>query len=88
MVALLHCFDGKIFFNHSLKICKSIFFTCKGCEFCKSIDLWHTRSDSLHLAKEKVLTAAEVAIATKELKSGKAAGEDEIRPEMLKALTG
>ena len=38
----------------------------------------------IHLVKEKVLTAAEVTIATKELKSGKAAGEDEIRPEVLK----
>ena len=33
------------------------------------------------------LTAAEVATAIKQLKSGKAAGGDEIRPEMLKSLT-
>ena len=31
-------------------------------------------------------TAAEVATAIKQLKSGKSAGGDEIRPEMLKAL--
>ena len=37
-----------------------------------------------HLGEDKVFTAAEVA----RIKSGKAAGEDEIIPEMLKALTG
>ena len=40
-----------------------------------------------HLGEDEVLTAAEVARAIKRIKSGKAAGEDEIRPEMLKALT-
>ena len=37
--------------------------------------------------KEEVFTAAEVSTAIIEIKSGKAAGKDEIRPEMLKALT-
>ena len=41
-----------------------------------------------HLGEDEVFTAAEVATAIEGIKSGKAAGEDEIRPEMLKALTG
>ena len=41
-----------------------------------------------HLGEDEVFIAAEVATAFKGTKSGKAAGEDEIRPEMLKALTG
>ena len=41
----------------------------------------------IHLRKEEVFTAAEVATAVKGIKSRKAAGEDEIRPEMLKVLT-
>ena len=41
-----------------------------------------------HLGEGEVFTEVEVATATKRIKSGKAAGEDEIRPEMLKALTG
>ena len=42
----------------------------------------------IHLGEEKVFTAVEVATAIKRIKSGKDAGEDEIRREMLKALTG
>ena len=38
--------------------------------------------------EEEVFTAAEVATAIKGIKSGKASWEDEIRAEMLKALTG
>ena len=42
----------------------------------------------IHLGEEEVFTAAEVATAIKGTNSAKAAGEDEIRFEMLKALTG
>ena len=42
----------------------------------------------IHLGEDKVFTAAEVATTFKEIESGKAAGEDKIRPKMLKALTG
>ena len=55
-------------------------------ESCKGIDSWHTRSDTF--GKEEVFTAAEVATAIKGIKPGKAASEDETRPEMLEALTG
>ena len=41
-----------------------------------------------HLGEEEVFTAAEVTTAITGIKSGKAAGEDEIRPEIMKALTG
>ena len=40
------------------------------------------------LGEEEVYSVADVATSIKGIKSGKAAGEDEIRPEMLKALTG
>ena len=38
----------------------------------------------IHLREEEVFTEAEVATAIKVIKSGKAAGEDNIRPAMLK----
>ena len=41
-----------------------------------------------HLGKEEVFNAAVVATAIKGINSGKAASEDKIRPELLKALTG
>ena len=41
-----------------------------------------------HSGKKEVFTAPEVATAIKGIKSGNTAGEDEIRPEMSKALTG
>ena len=44
--------------------------------------------EAIHLGEEEVFTAAEVATATKRIKSGKAADEDKIRPKMLKALAG
>ena len=43
--------------------------------------------DVTDLVEEEVFTAAEVATAIKGINSGKAAGEDEIRPEMFKAQT-
>ena len=42
----------------------------------------------IHLGEEKAFTVAEVATTIKGIKSGKAAGEDEIRQELLKTLTG
>ena len=42
----------------------------------------------IHLREEEVFTASELATAIIGLKSGKATGGDEIRLEMLKALTG
>ena len=38
----------------------------------------------IDFGKEKVSTSTEVAVAIRGLKSEKAAGEDKIRPEMLK----
>jgi len=40
----------------------------------------------MHLREEMIITAAEVLQPVKTLKAGKAAGCDEIRPEILKAL--
>ena len=40
-----------------------------------------------YLGEDEVFTAVEVATEIKGIKSGKAAGEDEIRPEILKTLT-
>ena len=47
----------------------------------------HNTQEVTHLGEEEVFTAAEVATAIIEIKSGKAAGKDEIRSDMLKALT-
>ena len=41
-----------------------------------------------HLEEEEVFTAAKVTTVIKRIKSGKAVGENEIRPEMFKTLTG
>ena len=48
----------------------------------------HATYEVTHLLEEEAFTAAEVAREIRGIKPGKAAGEDEIRPEMLKALTG
>ena len=48
----------------------------------------HDTQEEKHLWQEEVFTAAEVAKTIIGIKSRKAAAEDEIRPEMLKALTG
>ena len=45
-------------------------------------------SDMINFGKEEVFKFTEVAAAIRGLKSGKAAGEDEIRLKMLKALNG
>ena len=44
--------------------------------------------DTMDFRKEEVFTLTEVTAAIRGLKSGKAAGEDEIPAEMLKALNG
>ena len=48
----------------------------------------HDTQEVIYLGEEEVFNAPEVATVTKGIKSGKAVGEDEIRPKMLKALTG
>ena len=55
-------------------------------ESCKGIESWQTQTDTF--GEEEVFIAAEVATAIKGIKSEKVAGEDEIRLETLKALTG
>jgi len=45
-----------------------------------------TNNEPICFGKEEVFAAREVTTAISRLKSGKAAGEDEIRPEMLKVL--
>ena len=44
--------------------------------------------DAIDFGKKKVFTLTEVAAVIRRLKSGKAAGEDELRPKILKALNG
>ena len=44
--------------------------------------------DSIDFGKEEVFTLTKVAAAIVGLKSEKAAGEDEIPPELLKTLNG
>ena len=44
--------------------------------------------ETIDFMQEKLFTFTEVAAVTRGLKSGKAAGENEIKPEMLKALNG
>ena len=41
--------------------------------------------DTIDVEKEAIFTLTEMAAAKRELKSGKAFGEDKIRPERLKA---
>ena len=47
----------------------------------------HYTQEVIHVGEEEVFTAAKVETAIKGINSGKPEGEDEIRPEMLKALT-
>ena len=46
------------------------------------------KCDLIDCEKEEVFTLTETAAAKQKLKTGKAAGEDEIRSEMLNALNG
>ena len=47
----------------------------------------HDTEEVIHLGKEEVFTTSE-ATAIKAIKSEKAAGKNEIRPQMFKTLTG
>ena len=50
------------------------------------VTISRTDTPHVHYEEEAILSEVEVAQAIKSLKAGKAAGCDEIRPEMLKAL--
>ena len=56
------------------------------------INSWHIRNDTFSVRStwvqfEEIFATVEVATTIKGIKSGKAVGEDEIRPKMLKVLT-
>jgi len=54
-------------------------------DYLNTATLTPTDSHDVHLGKEKTIAVTEVSLAVETLKAGKAAGCDEIQPEMIKA---
>ena len=69
------------FFHNGGILCEDLLNPVKASTRCDTQEV-------IHLGEEEVFIAAEVATAVKGIKSGRAIVEDEIRPEMLKALAG